>query len=100
MYRFLGPIQEISCQEVCNSAGDISQKTSSWSNDRDMKPGPAHIRTSSVLQSGAIRVEVGRVLRICVQQVGEVPGSNLLPAAGNHDREFCVLLDVLTGIRG
>jgi hypothetical protein len=96
----LGPILENSCQEVRNSARNISQKTSSWFNDRDVKPGPAHIRTTSVLQADDIRVEVRRVQRNCVQQEGAVPDSSLIPAAGNPDREFCVLLDVLTGIRG
>jgi hypothetical protein len=96
----LGPIPEISCQEVRNSARNISQKSSSWSDDRDVKSGPAHIRTTSVLQSDAIRVEVCTVLRIFIQQDGEVPDSNLIPTASNRDTEICVLLEVLTGIRG
>ena len=96
----LGPTPEISSQEVRNSARNISQETSSWSNDRDVKPGPAHVRRSSVLQSDAVGVEVRRVLRSCAQQEGEAADSNLIPAAGNPDREFCVLLEVLTGIGG
>jgi hypothetical protein len=86
----LGPIPEISCQEVRKSARKISHKTNSWSNDRDVKPGPAYIRTSSVLQSYAIRVEVGRLLRSCVQQEREIPDSNLIPAAGNPVRKICL----------
>jgi len=79
---------------------NISQKTSRRFNDRDVKLGPGQIRTSSVLQSDVIRVEVCRVLGSCVQQKHEATDSNLIPVVGNPDREFWVLLEVLTGIRG
>ena len=78
----LCPIPEIFRQEVLNSARNVSQKTSSWSNDRDVKPGPSQVRKISVLQSDPIRVEVRRVLRNCAQQQDE-PVSNLIPAAGS-----------------
>lgn len=81
-------------------ARNISQKKSSWFNDRVVKLGHGHLRTSSVLQSDVICVEVRSVLGSCVQQQDEATGSYLIPAAGTPDREFCVLRDVLTRIRG